>query len=108
MPTYNKLVRDQIPGVIERSGKAFTTRILSEAEYKLELQKKLKEEIDEYMNASSDQSAIEELADLLELIHTITVTHGSSFEELEQVRIQKALARGGFKDKVFLIDVADA
>ncbi|MDB5055807.1 MAG: phosphoribosyl-ATP pyrophosphohydrolase [Bacilli bacterium] len=108
LPTYNKLVRDKIPEVIERSGKAYHTRILSDDEYKQELQKKLHEELEEYMNASDDQSAIEELADILELIHAITAIHNSSIQELEQVRLKKAADRGGFKDKVFLINVADA
>jgi len=108
MPIYNKLVRDKIPKAIERSGKAFQTRILSDNEYKQVLQKKLQEELEEYISAPNDQNAIEELADILELIHAITATHGSSMEELEQVRIKKLTDRGGFKDKVFLIEVADA
>jgi predicted house-cleaning noncanonical NTP pyrophosphatase (MazG superfamily) len=108
MPIYNKLVRDKIPEVIERNGKAFNTRILSEDEYKQELQKKLQEELEEYMSAPDDHSAIEELADMLELIHAITATHGSSIQELEHVRRKKLADRGGFKDKIFLIEVADA
>jgi predicted house-cleaning noncanonical NTP pyrophosphatase (MazG superfamily) len=108
MPTYNKLVRDKIPTVIECSGKVFHTRILSDDEYKQELQKKLQEELEEYLTAPDNQSALEELADMLELIHAITAIHGSSIEELEQVRLKKLTARGGFKDKIFLIEVADA
>jgi predicted house-cleaning noncanonical NTP pyrophosphatase (MazG superfamily) len=49
MPIYNKLVRDRIPEVISKSGKQSVTRILSDDEYKLELQKKLGEEIQEYI-----------------------------------------------------------
>jgi predicted house-cleaning noncanonical NTP pyrophosphatase (MazG superfamily) len=108
LPIYNKLVRDKIPAVIERTGKAFQTRILSDNEYKQELQKKLREELEEYLTAADDKGAVEELSDMLELIHAITAIHDSSMEELEQVRIKKLTDRGGFKDKVFLIDVADA
>jgi predicted house-cleaning noncanonical NTP pyrophosphatase (MazG superfamily) len=108
MPIYNKLVRDKIPAVIERSGKALQTRILSDDEYKQELQMKLLEEFGEYIIAPNDQNAIEELADILEVIHAFTAIHGSSMEELEQVRIKKLTDRGGFKDKIFLIEVADA
>lgn len=108
MPVYNKLVRDLIPAVISRSGKACNTKILSDEEYKIELQNKLREELEEYLNATDDRSAVEELADLLELVHALTAIHHSSVEELEQVRIKKAADRGGFKDKVFLIDVSDA
>jgi predicted house-cleaning noncanonical NTP pyrophosphatase (MazG superfamily) len=108
LPIYNKLVRDKIPAVIERTGKAFQTRILSDNEYKQELQKKLREELEEYLTAADDKGAVEELSDMLELIHAITAIHDSSMEELEQVRIKKLTDRGGFKDKVFLIDVTDA
>jgi predicted house-cleaning noncanonical NTP pyrophosphatase (MazG superfamily) len=108
MPIYNKLVRDRIPEVISKSGKQSVTRILSDVEYKLELQKKLDEEILEYIDAVDDNSAIEELADLLELIHAATVLHGSDVQELEWVRQKKAEERGGFKDKIFLVEVTDA
>ncbi len=33
--------------------------------------------------------------------------HGSSIEEVEAVRIEKAEKRGGFEEKVFLIGVED-
>lgn len=40
MPVYNKLVRDKIPQIIEAAGKTFTTRTLSDEEYRHELRKK--------------------------------------------------------------------
>ena len=41
MSIYNKLVRDLIPEVITKTGKEFSTRILPENEYIVELKKKL-------------------------------------------------------------------
>ena len=41
---YNKLVRDNIPDIIEKNGEIPIIRILSNEEYKLELEKKLCEE----------------------------------------------------------------
>jgi predicted house-cleaning noncanonical NTP pyrophosphatase (MazG superfamily) len=108
MPIYNKLVRDRIPEVISKSGKQSVTRILNDDEYKLELQKKLGEEILEYIEAADDNSAIEELADLLELIHVASELHGSNVQQLERVRQKKAKERGAFKDKIFLVEVTDA
>jgi predicted house-cleaning noncanonical NTP pyrophosphatase (MazG superfamily) len=111
MPTYNKLIRDKIPEIISSGGKEFSVRTLSDEEYRVELKTKLGEELDEYLQEAkegNDQSAVEELADLLELIHALTAVHGSSPEELEQVRAQKAEKRGAFKDKLFLIEVQDA
>lgn len=71
MPTYNKLVRDRIPEIILNSGKTCHTRILDTEEYLHELHTKLKEETKEYYEAKDDSSAIEELADLLEVIRAL-------------------------------------
>ncbi|MBP1896880.1 nucleoside triphosphate pyrophosphohydrolase [Paenibacillus lactis] len=107
MPVYNKLVRDLIPQVIEATGKEFRTRILDEEEYKKELIIKLKEESEEYFAAESSKESLEELADMLEVIRALAVVHGATWEELEALREKKATARGGFQERVYLIDVDD-
>ncbi|MGO4890420.1 phosphoribosyl-ATP pyrophosphohydrolase [Anaerobacillus sp. MEB173] len=107
MPFYNKLVRDKIPVIIENSGKSYQTKILDQTEYIKELKIKLGEEVEEYLEAANDSQALEELADIMEIIHTLTTVHGSSIEEVEAIRTKKAEERGGFQDKVFLIDVED-
>ncbi|CRK83019.1 nucleoside triphosphate pyrophosphohydrolase [Neobacillus massiliamazoniensis] len=107
MPVYNKLVRDLIPQVIESTGKHFSTRILNNEEYIKELKNKSFEELEEYIKADNDKDAIEELADLLEIIHTLAECHGASFEKVEEVRQKKVEKRGGFKEKIFLIEVED-
>ena len=101
--TYNKLVRDLIPEIIEKSGKECKTRILSDGEYLKMLDAKLDEELAEY---HQDQN-IEELADLLELIRAATIARGYTLDELEAVRTEKAKKRGGFEKKIFLIDVTE-
>jgi predicted house-cleaning noncanonical NTP pyrophosphatase (MazG superfamily) len=107
MPIHNKLVRDRIPEVIERTGKSFTTKILDNEEYIKELKNKSFEELNEYLHAENDKDAVEELADLLEIIHALAECHGTNIEQVEQVRQEKAEKRGGFKDKIFLIEVED-
>lgn len=107
MPVYNKLVRDLIPDIIKNSGKNFTTRILDDEEYIKELKKKLSEELDEYENAQSNEEAIEELADMLELMHALVKVHGADIDQLEKIRAEKAEKRGGFEEKIFLIEVED-
>lgn len=107
MPTYNKLVRDKIPQVIENSGLQFETCILSEEEYKKEVTKKFMEELHEFEETDNPKDAVEELADILELIHAAAELNGSSFEEVEKIRIKKAEKRGGFRDRIFLIEVED-
>ncbi|WP_078553771.1 nucleoside triphosphate pyrophosphohydrolase [Bacillus alkalicellulosilyticus] len=107
MPVYNKLVRDKIPEIIAKAGKSFRTKQLTDDEFVIELQRKLKEEIDEYIGAQGHGLAIEELADILEIIHALAEVHHSSIEEIEEVREEKAKERGGFQEKIFLIDVED-
>ncbi|CAM4521859.1 putative house-cleaning noncanonical NTP pyrophosphatase (MazG superfamily) [Paenibacillus endophyticus] len=107
MPVYNKLVRDRIPEIIEKQGLAVHTKILDTKEYLVELRAKLQEETDEYLKADTDASAIEELADIMELLHALAEANGVTTEQLEQVRSEKAKKRGGFKERVYLIEVKD-
>ncbi|XKE94429.1 nucleoside triphosphate pyrophosphohydrolase [Metaplanococcus flavidus] len=107
MPTYNKLVRDNIPQVIEKTNKQFSTRVLSKEEYMIEVKKKMNEELEEYQEATTNEEAVEELADILELIHAAAKIHGATIEQLEEVRRAKAEKRGGFEKRIFLLEVED-
>lgn len=107
MSVYNKLVRDRIPEIIENSGKKFTTRILGDNEYINELKKKLVEEMEEYQQTETNEDALEELADILELMHALAKVHGANIDEIEKIRAEKAEKRGGFEEKIFLIEVED-
>lgn len=105
MPTYNKLVRDKIPTIIKESGRKCTFEILNDEDYESKLREKLKEEIEEYLAATIQGESLEELADVLEIIHALTETHGSSVQEIERIRVEKAEERGGFNNRILLIDV---
>ena len=83
-------------------------KILNQEDYITELRKKSNEELQEYLTAETNEEALEELADLLEVIHALAIIHDSSIEEVEKIRVKKAEKRGGFSDKVFLIEVTDA
>lgn len=107
MPKYNKLVRDKIPEIIEAKGKEVSTTILSNEEYITELKTRCLEEVEEYMRATTNEEAKEELADVLEVLHAIAKTHGSSMEEIESIRLRKKQGRGGFQERIFLIDVKE-
>ncbi|PFR28568.1 phosphoribosyl-ATP pyrophosphohydrolase [Bacillus cereus] len=107
MPTYNKLVRDRIPEIIENNGKTFTTRILDEKEYIEEVCKKTQEELTEYLEAENKEHKVEELADLLELVNALAQYEDVTLEDIEKVRKQKAEKRGGFKERIFLVEVHD-
>ena len=100
---YDKLVRDKIPEIIEKSGKQCEMEILSDEKYLEMIDKKLDEELAEY---HKDQN-IEELADLLEVIRAATIARGYTLEELEAVRAKKAEKRGGFAKKILLIETIE-
>lgn len=107
MQVHNKLVRDKIPQIIKTSGKTPIIKTLNQENYITELRKKSKEELQEYLSAKTNEAAIEELADLLEIIHSLAEIHDSSIDEVEKLRVKKAKTRGGFKNKVFLVEVKD-
>ena len=100
---YHKLVRDRIPEIIEKDGKQCVCSILSEEDYLLLLDRKLDEELKEYQESKS----MEELADLLEVIHAVARARGSSIEEVEQIRAEKAQKRGGFQKRILLESVTE-
>ncbi|MGL4790061.1 MAG: phosphoribosyl-ATP pyrophosphohydrolase [Anaerotignaceae bacterium] len=100
---YNKLVRDKIPEIIEKSGKLAVTETLSDENYIKMLNEKLTEEVNEYLESGS----VEELADISEVIHGILAFKGVSIDDFEKVRIEKLEKRGGFYDKVLLKEVVE-
>lgn len=108
MKIYNKLVRDKIPEIIADSGKVFKKEILTDEAYKTALTEKAFEELQEYVEAEDQNGALEELADLLEVVHALAAVQKSSIAEIEKIRKEKAEKRGGFKEKIYLISVEDA
>jgi predicted house-cleaning noncanonical NTP pyrophosphatase (MazG superfamily) len=99
MKVYNKLVRDRIPQILGEKGVKYEARRLDVVEFQDALVEKLKEELNEYLEAKNP----EELADLLEVIYTLAAVQGYGFRKLEEVRIKKSLTNGLFRDRVFLI-----
>lgn len=98
MKRYDKLVRDNIPEIMISKGCKPVTRVLNDEEYLNELNKKLLEEVNEYLVDNN----IEELADIKEVFNSILKAKGISTDELESVRLDKAEKRGSFNEKIFL------
>lgn len=101
--TYNKLVRDRIPEIIEAGGDSCVTKILTDEAYLRMLDAKLDEELSEY-HADGNP---EELADLLEVIYAAAKARGVSAEELDRIREEKAAKRGAFERKILLAEVKE-
>ncbi len=103
MRSYNKLVRDNIPNIISENGEKPITRVLTDEEYIRELNLKIEEEVKEYLLDFS----VEELADIEEVIRAILDYKNVSYEEFENVRLNKVNKRGAFKERIFLERVED-
>ena len=102
--SYNKLVRDKIPEIIKNNNETPITRILSDEEYKVELEKKLLEEYQEVI-ASSGKNRLEELADMLEVMISLASLDDATLEDVIELADKKRNKRGGFKEKIFLESV---
>lgn len=100
---YHKLVRDRIPEIIESSGKHCRTEVLADDDYLLLLDEKLGEELAEYQESKS----LEELADLLEVMEAVVTARGYTWKQLLTVKAEKKAARGGFRDKLLLLEVSE-
>lgn len=102
MPSYRKLVRDRIPDLIRHNGGEPRTRRLSEEEFATALAAKLVEEAEEFAATPT----VEELADVLEVIHALAPTTGSSLDDVEVARRAKAAERGAFHERLQLESVS--
>ncbi len=100
---YDKLVRDKIPEIIRQAGKQPITDILSQDDIAAALDRKLQEEVQEYLESGS----VEEMADILEVLHGIAFHKGITWNEVESVRDRKRDERGGFEKGIRLLEVRE-
>jgi predicted house-cleaning noncanonical NTP pyrophosphatase (MazG superfamily) len=107
MITYNKLIRDNIPSIIDKDNKTCVVTTLDDEQFYLELKKKLIEEANEVLAASTRDELIGEIADMYEIIDKLKEIY--SLDELEVSKVQKIKAEknGKFEKKLFLVSVND-
>lgn len=106
MTLYNKIVRDKIPEMIANTGRKPLTKVLDDENYVKYLKETLLDEAIEY-KLTTDQHTLEELADVLEVIHALVEAQGEDMSTLESIRAEKAKTRGGFSKKLLLVEVED-
>lgn len=100
---YNKLIRDKIPSIIENAKKTYEIEYVNKTEKLLLLNKKLQEELDEYLESNE----VEELADIMEVIQGILKLKNISPNDLEKIRLEKQKKRGSFDKGIKLIKVIE-
>jgi len=96
-----KLVRDRIPELIRASGLVPVVHVLEGKDFEESLRLKLVEEAIEVQQAKPSDLA-EELADVLEVIHTLAETSGIPWPEVEIAADNKRVERGGFTSRLWL------
>ena len=98
----NKLVRDKIPEIIKSQGCNCEYIILEDEEFSKAIKDKILEEAKELFKADTKENKIEELADLYEILEAFCKIEGISEEEIKNVRENKNINKGAFKEKKFL------
>lgn len=101
--SYNKLVRDKIPEILEGKGIKYTTATLSDEAYLDCLDSKLFEEVTEY---DMDKTQ-EEIADVLEVLMAIADARGYKWSDILAIQEKKREERGGFAKKILLISTEE-
>ena len=101
MKIFNKLVRDKIPEIICKNGEIPVISLLNGDAYERELNKKLQEEVGEYLIDGS----LEELADIEEVLRALIALKGVSYEDFDKMRMDKVEKRGAFESRIFLQSV---
>lgn len=107
---YDKLIRDKIPEIIEKSGKKCVVEVMDDETYMDKLSAKLKEELAEVeteLKNNNDEAAIKELADLQEVILAIVDAIGVDRESFERIRKSKVASNGAFEKKLLLQEVTE-
>ena len=100
---YDKFVRDKIPAIIESAGKIAVTDRIPPENMQAALDRKLREEVKEYLESHS----VEEMADVLEVLHGIAFHAGIEWNQVEAERLRKKEERGGFEKGIRLMEVRE-
>lgn len=99
----HKLIRDKSVELKLHDPEKHTFEVTKGQKYVSALQERICDGAERYKMANSDREAVEELVDLLELIHTVLPLHNMTFEELDMVRRRKKMEQGSFETGQVLI-----
>ena len=94
--TFEKLVRDGIPARLDAAGVRYGTRTASPDETGTLLLKKRHEEVGELLAATTDAEALDEIADISEVLTALASRYGADEAQMRARQSTKRDDRGGF------------
>ena len=104
---FDKIVRDNVPKIIEDHGRKYTIKTVNSGEAIEYLIKKIHEEADEvektWNNGEGEGRMIEELGDVLECVRGITSKISVPMDRLEWARENKAIKIGRYENNIILL-----
>ena len=93
---YEKLVRDDIPEILDAQGISYEKREAGDDEYRQALIRKLSDEVDEFLESES----VEELADIMEVVRALRRL--PEYDNAKEVQRAKREEKGGFDKRIIL------
>lgn len=99
---YHKLIRDGIVKEMERRGKAFAVKKLSQKNFETALITKIEEEAGGVVKARNRQELMEELADVVAVIDAIKKVKKIGPAEFRSVQKANMKRKGGFAKRLWL------
>lgn len=103
MRIFKKLIRDNMPSIMEAKGTPIRTRVLEDdAEFIAALENKLLEEVQELRN--KEKPALVQIAYMQEILDALIKAYNLLPEDVARERKQKMEERDGFEKRLFLED----
>jgi predicted house-cleaning noncanonical NTP pyrophosphatase (MazG superfamily) len=106
LQVFGKMVRDEIPAKIEQRGERAILARISKAESRAALLTKLLEEVHELRSAESPEEVMAELADVHEVVRSLSAVTGVDWMQVEKAAEEKRRTRGSFGQGVVLLKTA--
>lgn len=99
----DKLIRDKLPEIMRSKGLGVFKRVMDDEGYINCncLKNKLLEEASEVLETKTQADIKEELADLLEVMITLSHLQGLSFYDIEEARVKKKNDKGGLDGRIY-------
>lgn len=97
-------MRDRVPERVHAAGGSVRTQRLDDTELRAALLAKLLEEVGEVADAIDRDALVEELADVLEVVHALAEHEGVADDEIRARAAAKRATHGAFEQRLWTSD----